>query len=156
MSGRWLYTAFSFMASSLKKSFAKSLTRISSSSRHLASSPSWPFTLIIPFRIKCVSTISVFFFTPKSASPSPAKSRSLFSSTSVPKHTATSPRPITALARTTASFEVRSICNSSPRFASQYSDEIHINLHSVSAAARCRYASGYCLVFEQMKGTSVP
>lgn len=73
-----LYNALSFVESSVKNSLAKSDIRVSLSSRHFAISPSCPLTLIMPFRIRWVKTINVFFFTIISLSDRPSYSLSLF------------------------------------------------------------------------------
>ena len=66
-----LYSALSFVDNSVKNNLARSEMRLSGSSRHLAISPSCPLTLIIPLRIKCVRTMSVFFLTGASESAKP-------------------------------------------------------------------------------------
>ena len=112
-SGRLLYIALSFVDSSSKKSLAKSAILGSGSSKHFAISPSWPLTLIIPFRIRCVRTMSVFFLTTMSLSERPLYSSLLFSSTILLKDTATSPRAMTMLLRMLGSLEVSRILNNS-------------------------------------------
>ena len=120
--------ALSFVERSVKKSLARSAMRGSSSSRHFAISPSWPLTLIMPFRMRCVSTISVFFFTTSSVSERPLYSSSLFSSTIVLNETATSPSAIAMLLRMFASREVSKMRKSRWWFASQKLELTHRNL----------------------------
>ena len=52
-----------FLESSRKKSLARSAMRCSLSSKHVAISLIWPLTFTMSFRIRCVSTISVFLRT---------------------------------------------------------------------------------------------
>ena len=115
--GRLLYIALSFVDKSVKKSLARSTMQGSSSSRHLAISLSWPLTLIMPFRMRCMSTVSVFFFMMRSMSKSPQYSSSLFSSMIVLNNTATSLSAIAMLLQMFKSFDVSRIWNSRWWFA---------------------------------------
>ena len=133
-SGRLLYIALSFVERSVKKSFARSAIRGSSSSRHFAISPSWPLTLIMPFRMRCVRTISVFFFTTKSMSERPRYNSSLFSSMIVLNDTATSPSAIAMLLRMFASFDVSRIRKRRWWFVSQKFELMQRNLLNDSVA----------------------
>ena len=140
--------AFSLLESSLKKSFARSAILGSGSSRHLAISPSWPFTLIIPLRIKWVSTMSVFFLTRRSLSERPLYSSLLFSSIILLKETATSPRAMTILLLMSGSLDVSRILNSRRWCWSQNCELTHRSLlnESVAAARNVRFCYNYCSV----------
>jgi hypothetical protein len=144
-SGRLLYIALSFVDRSVKNSLARSAMRGSSSSRHLAISPNWPLTLIMPFRIRCVSTISVFFFTTSSLSDKPRYSSSLFSSMMVLKETATSPSAIAMLLRMFGSRDVSRMRKSRWWFASQNCELTQRNLlnESVATARSVVFCSNY-------------
>ncbi len=140
--------ALSFVESSSKNSLAKSAIRGSSSSKHLAISPSWPLTLIMPFNIRCVSTISVFFFTTKFLSERPLYSSLLFSSMIVLNETATSPSAMTMLLRRSGSFDVSRILNNSLWCWSQNWELTHRNLLKASVAAprRVRFYQWFSIV----------
>lgn len=127
----------------MKNSLARSEILGSGSSKHFAISPSCPLTLIIPFKIKCVKTMRVFFLTTRLVSESPLYSSLLLSSKMLLKQTATSPSAMTMLLRVLGSFELFSRLNKIGCHSSQYWELTQRNLLSERTAAprRIRFFS---------------
>jgi len=127
--------ALSFVESSVKNSLARSEILGSGSSKHFAISPNCPLTLIIPFRIKWVKTMSVFFLTTRLVSERPLYNSLLLSSKMLLKQTATSPRAMTTLLRVLGSLDVFSKLNSIGCHSSQYWELMQRNLLNERTAA---------------------
>mmetsp|Transcript_24726 Transcript_24726/g.79875 ORF Transcript_24726/g.79875 Transcript_24726/m.79875 type:complete len:855 (-) Transcript_24726:210-2774(-) len=136
MSGSRLYTGDEpFFANSEKKRRACAATRGSSSSRQRAISETRPLTLTMSLRMRCVSTISMFFRTRTSLSRSWLYSRSVHGSSRFGWRTTRSPSATAMVARTACSGSRPISVKRSGSCSSQNAPDVAISLHSVRTAA---------------------
>mmetsp|Transcript_28398 Transcript_28398/g.90972 ORF Transcript_28398/g.90972 Transcript_28398/m.90972 type:complete len:228 (+) Transcript_28398:361-1044(+) len=136
MSGSRLYTGDEpFFANSEKKRRACAATRGSSSSRQRAISETRPLTLTMSLRMRCVSTISMFFRTRTSLSRSWLYSRSVHGSRRFGWRTTRSPSATAMVARTACSGSRPISVKRRGSCSSQNAPDVAISLHSVRTAA---------------------